>query len=359
MRRMVQKIMVIVHHLKFHNKKTKTINKSDAGIGFGNQGFLQINCPIADCYATDNRSLLSSVDKYDAILFHLRTFNEYDLPSRRSWRQRWIFWSLESPQYNMRDIFPLNGLFNWTMTYRLSSDIVQPYGWLEPLTSFASHYPNLNDIIKASNSRIGKSSKFPSKKLVAWFVSNCESKSRREKYVEALAKYVQVDIYGGCGPLRCTKNNVDGCYEILEQNYKFYLSFENSFCDDYVTEKFFSILRLDVVPVVFGGANYSAMAPPFSYIDATRFKTARHLAEYLKILDSNEDYYNQYFWWKSHYRVRNRAEDLKISMCGLCSRLHLDQSAKVYDDMEKWWTQDSRCFVPRKDNVFRTPYWEL
>lgn len=258
----------------------------------------------------------------------------------------------------MQDIYPLNGLFNWTMTYRLSSDVVQPYGWLEPLSPFIRHSLSFDELLKASIAANISPSR-SNKKLAAWFVSNCESKSRREKYVQALAKYVQIDIYGDCGTLRCSKTSVDDCYRMLEQNYKFYLSFENSFCDDYVTEKFFSVLRLNIVPVVFGGANYSAISPPFSFIDATQFKTAKHLAEYLKVLDANDEFYNQYFWWKPYFRVRNRAEDLQLSMCGLCSRLHLDESTKVYEDMEKWWTQESHCFVPRKNNVFRIPYWEV
>ena len=37
----------------------------------------------------------------------------------------------------------------------------------------------------------------------------------------------------------------------------FYLAFENSKCDDYVTEKFFATAKMDIVPIVMGGSNYS------------------------------------------------------------------------------------------------------
>ena len=50
--------------------------------------------------------------------------------------------------------------------------------------------------------------------------------------------------------------------------YRFYLSFENAICRDYVTEKIFNALRLNTIPVVLGGADYSALLPPHSFIDA-------------------------------------------------------------------------------------------
>ena len=49
---------------------------------------------------------------------------------------------------------------------------------------------------------------------------------------------------------------------MAESGYKFYLSFENSFCTGYVTEKFYKALELDIIPVVMGGADYKARAPP-------------------------------------------------------------------------------------------------
>ena len=72
-----------------------------------------------------------------------------------------------------------------------------------------------------------------------------------------MQKSMTVDVYGKCSknfhkkPDRksCSRANEWECYEMLESNYRFYLSFENSICQDYVTEKFFNILRYDVIPI--------------------------------------------------------------------------------------------------------------
>jgi len=57
------------------------------------------------------------------------------------------------------------------------------------------------------------------RRLVAWFVSHCETSSRREKYVEELRKYVDVDIYGKCGSLNCSRvlaNYTDNYYTYVK-----------------------------------------------------------------------------------------------------------------------------------------------
>ncbi|CAL4240892.1 unnamed protein product, partial [Meganyctiphanes norvegica] len=58
-------------------------------------------------------------------------------------------------------------------------------------------------------------------------------------------------------------------------------------CPDYVTEKFYRSLSLDVVPVVMGGADYKLKAPPHSYIDALDFQSPKHLADYLNTVASD------------------------------------------------------------------------
>ena len=52
------------------------------------------------------------------------------------------------------------------------------------------------------------------------------------RYYKELSKYIPVDIYGKCGNM-CGS----GCEAMVSRDYKFYLAFENSFCDGYATEK--------------------------------------------------------------------------------------------------------------------------
>ena len=61
--------------------------------------------------------------------------------------------------------------------------------------------------------------------------------------------------------------------ELLGQTYQFFLAFENSICNDYISEKLFNVLHTDMIPVVLNGANMSQIAPEHSYIDVKNFAT--------------------------------------------------------------------------------------
>ena len=53
-----------------------------------------------------------------------------------------------------------------------------------------------------------------------------------------------------------SSNFVHSPRQSILKNYMFYFSFENSLCLDYVTEKFFEMLKYNMVPVVYASANY-------------------------------------------------------------------------------------------------------
>ena len=184
----------------------------------------------------------------------------------------------------------------------------------------------------------------PKKKLVAWFVSHCRTKSDRESYVKELQKHTPVDIYGKCGPLKCgmKKNSVE-CYKILERDYRFYLSFENSICKDYVTEKIGNILNYDIIPVTLEGANYSLRVPPNSYINALDFSSPRQLAHYLKYLAKNQREYLKYFEWKAVYKVLSKDYSSAVASCKMCSLLTHNISVKSHKNFKSWWYPKDVC----------------
>lgn len=300
-----------------------------------NSDMIKNTCPNLPCYYTTDRNKLNISD---AVLFNVYS-KDVDLevkdiqtllPPYRLDHQRWVFFTVEPP--NMmpisKQIANLNGLFNWTMTYRRDSDVFAHFGkiLLTPNHTLPKNY----DYSKNKT------------KLVAWFVSHCSTEGHREHYVRRLEKYINVDIYGRCGQLECSPHQGEECYHQLTLFYKFYLAFENIICRDYVTEKFLKVLNHDVVPVVFGGADYKQYAPPLSYIDALKFKSPKDLAEYLIYLDQNPKEYNKYFDWKRGYSTTLLSTQLYV--CEFCAQL-LDPAMphKTYEDLDDWWNTKSEC----------------
>ena len=100
--------------------------------------------------------------------------------------------------------------------------------------------------------------------------------------VKSLQNYMPVDIYGHCGTYKCPEDM--DCFHRISDNYKFYISFENSLCKDYVTEKFFQAMSHDILPIVYGGADYSEIAPPKSYINVLpEYENPKDLASFLTV----------------------------------------------------------------------------
>ena len=153
-----------------------------------------------------------------------------------------------------------------------------------------------------------------------WLVNHCHTVGHREDYAKELAKYIRVDIFGRCGnETNCGKGNSE-CLERLVRKYKFYLSFENSYCEDYVTEKLEKPLKWELVPIVYGGTNYARDAPPGSVINIEDYRSPRHLAEYLHRLSHNETGYAEYFQWRQTHEIKHVSTTQVF--CQLCDVLH-------------------------------------
>jgi alpha-1,3-fucosyltransferase len=323
-----------------------------AAFGFGYQPFIQHGCEVSDCVVFDNATTpeLLPLEDYDAIIIHMHELWLTQLPEfKRQAHQRLIFLTQESPTTMPIDITILGNYFNWTMSYRLNSDVRLLYGRVSPRPTAPTTADETRKMIEETHLSSTKNYAANKTQPVGWMVSHCDTNSLRETYVRQLSKFIPVDVYGECGNLSCPRNNdhwlsYPECYTMLEEKYKFYLSFENSICTDYATEKFFEILKHKIVPVVYGGANYSQIAPHHSYIDALDF-TPEKLAEYLKLVDSNDTLYNEYFWWKDHYEVEAGVDQMAShGFCDLCKKLHQDQGVtKYYYELVSEWDPETKC----------------
>ena len=180
-----------------------------------------------------------------------------NLNNFRTLNQAYILWEIESPAYLLGfEPSHYENFFNWTMTYRQDSTVSIPYGRLRKIKEHPQEGEQLEKLIEqfGENNKPLAEKKGNSLVRVAWMVSNCLTKSNREGYVEALKKFIDVDVYGSCykDSKICEKNGSDSCWNYISDHYKFYLSFENSLCNDYITEKFWEPLKRNIVPIVLG-----------------------------------------------------------------------------------------------------------
>ena len=183
------------------------------------------HCPVTNCVGTLD---LEKGKTADAVLY----VNTGKLPTvpelkRRDPNQVWIMFINECPNrsWNMRNY---KDWFNWTLTYRHDAVISLPYFRF----NFLTEPRNKSSRASLANRNYAKGRV----KKVAWFVSNCViTKSGRRAYATELQKYIDVDIFGGCGTHTCPVNQT--CEQMLRKDYKFYLSFENHRCSEYITEK--------------------------------------------------------------------------------------------------------------------------
>ncbi|XP_073832983.1 alpha-(1,3)-fucosyltransferase C [Musca autumnalis] len=310
----------------------------------------ELQCPVSNCVLTNKRDLFPQLQMYDAILFHTaQPFSVINsVPSQRNPRQLYVFALMEPPGETKHILSDERNFYNLTMTYRTDSDIIWAYNWFVDketgMRILPTEYPKWRPVPNIYNdTAIWKL--WPNKtKMAAWFVSHCETLSKRERLTAELQKHMEVDVYGKCGPMSCPNGSPE-CDKMLDEKYKFYFSFENSLCIDYITEKLYKVMKRNIIPVVFGGANYKQFLPPHSYINVEDFATPSELADYLQYLAKNPIEYMRYFWWRQHYELR-----FYSPFCELCQRLHQPQyylKTQSYSDIEKWWLKGSCRFKSR------------
>ncbi|CAF0797699.1 unnamed protein product [Rotaria sordida] len=305
-----------------------------------------IHCPFLSNYCditTDN----DRFSEADAIVYHMRDGIDLNrAKTNRHPKQRFVFALWESPAHTP-NLQSYNQFFNWTMTYRFDSHIItsyySQYGYIHTSSSYYKLILNENSTRKL-NYNIRKLDHQPSDEILqkkklgtaAALISNCGGSSQRLGFINKLKQYIDVKVYGRCGESCPAKTN---CRKFIAENYYFILSFENSLCSDYTTEKFFAALEHPIVPVVLGRTNYSYFIPSSGYIDINQFSNMNSLAQYLNETRYNKEKYLSYFLWKKDYVWG--LNQFFTPFCDLCLRLHLDLKPNIIDNMHQWWFNNS------------------
>lgn len=218
-------------------------------------------------------------------------------------KQKWVYGTRECVK-RIHSIFPplpfTSFIYDWSVTYHSNSTLTIPYGKFRVLKT-------LNMNAKQKNWAEEK------EHLIAWMSSASPKRTntwQRKAFVESLGKYLDIHIYGRGQNMKSCPSNTEGCRKMISK-YKFYLAFENNCCSEYITEKFWRTLTWDVVPIVIGAPkkDYLRLAPPNSFIYADDFEGPEKLADYIKMLHSNNELYNNYFKWKESYFAVNNFPD--------------------------------------------------
>ena len=307
-------------------------------------GFSQ--CEYKNCqykvFLSRNDTKPSKPFDVDAILIQSAGILDLSPPPRRDENQVFVL--------AVRDSFPqlLGGrdpvmkmkwvsLFNWTMTYRLDSDILYKYANIlereDKTELLRKNYDKMFD------EKVDKAT---------WFVSHCTTRSMREHYIREMQSVMGVDIFGGCGlPPPCPKGgkNMEKCFDAVAMKYKYYLAFENTLAEDYVTEKVYRWYDRDIIVVVRGGSNYSRILHPGTYVDASDFASPVELGKYLKDLARDKKRYTDILKKKDNYYCSDRFGPPKEANCKLCEYLNnLDDHRNSYDNIIKWWSKGWRNY---------------
>lgn len=241
------------------------INKSPEFLP-GQSMFINQKCPYINCYISYSKDSLNSDEDFDAVVFNIDDVRKMDVTFinlTRSPEQLYIFRSSETPEKHPLCDRDLEDFFNWTWTYKLNSDIPQPF--------LDIHGPNNSVVGPRANmkwvKKMKKSNKFSTKiafkqKAVAWVLTKCKLKSKHQDFIKEIKNELKsynytLDIYGPCGSNKCPGGRALKCYKMVEKNYYFQLVVEEYLSEDYVTESMASAMSHLAIPIVLGTSDYS------------------------------------------------------------------------------------------------------
>ncbi|XP_053616358.1 alpha-(1,3)-fucosyltransferase C-like [Plodia interpunctella] len=321
----------------------------------GQKEFMKRNCPQTNCFLTTIKEYLGGeYTNFDAIIFDinvLHSWNQSKFPQKRTSRQKYVFYSTIASDTAPICAIHADNYFNWTWTFKLYSDIVAPYIEVKDFNGkVVAPNPNVLWNPLMVNTNYSDPAIIANKtKAVAWIINKEITRVPRKIFAtelqNALKEFsLKMDIYGH--RRACPKED---CMKAIEKDYYFYLAYEDSVEEDYVTEEVLKAYQHNTVPIVIGGADYTQFLPFGSYVNA-RFMSVEKLAAFINYAIKNPEIYLKYFRWKNFYTIGKTPAGYGI--CELCQMLNDDDKMNAnsgYEHFRHWWYSgqlSARC-LPR------------
>ncbi|XP_034109184.1 alpha-(1,3)-fucosyltransferase C-like [Drosophila albomicans] len=217
--------------------------------------------------------------------------------------------------------------FNFTMSYRLDSDIRLTEYYFSSLTLqtvIKFEQPDRNFMMNTEMKSTLRH-RLEGKEFLAGYISFNDSYTTRSQivYLENLQQHMNLTDIQNCAI-------VNDC-----SSYKFMLIFEPTSCPDFVNSHILEAMLNFVVPVVISPGNISQLVPPGSYIDGADFVSPERLAQFLIKVSAESHLYAQYFWWHSKYQLNQ----IREPYCSICAALKKPKRQRQPEEFSKWWTQ--------------------
>eukprot|EP01102_Stenamoeba_stenopodia_P003308 TRINITY_DN13253_c0_g1_i1.p1 TRINITY_DN13253_c0_g1~~TRINITY_DN13253_c0_g1_i1.p1 ORF type:complete len:447 (+),score=71.21 TRINITY_DN13253_c0_g1_i1:153-1343(+) len=230
--------------------------------------------------------------------------------------------------------------------------------WEKRLTEHSSQHDALRSTDRNNDSPL------PGPYIVSALVRKCNKE--RSDWMKEFMQGVPTASMGGC------ENNVPGDHMITDEpnmseelrfsklklisSFPFHLAIESKAEAGFVTEKIFEAFVAGVVPIYVGASqDVIALAPPNSFIDASRFPTPKILAQYVNSVARNITAYMEYHRWREDENAtkalfeRNIANGRLTAPCRLCQYWRSKQKSanrrfrdrKMYYDPDFGWNYGS------------------
>lgn len=288
----------------------------------------------SSCYHCSSTTNESDIPIADVVVLHYFG-QDVKLPSTKYCGQRYVMFTKEPPHHfdihwsdtnkNSPDLtawlkYAKLQVMDYTSTYRLDSDVPFTYQLAPKQLERALLQPGIP--IEQ------RDSVFP----VAWIASNCKTPNDRIGYVRDLMKHVGVKSYGKClnNAKIVVPTQSHGWQQAAAEaigRHKFYLAFENSNCDYYVTEKLVRAIEYGVIPVIMGSPHARLYLPNnHSALFVTDFASPKALAERITEINNNDTLFASYMAYRTEpateidpeYRQRWLDTPLQDKGCAIC-----------------------------------------